>query len=227
MLPIDLQELMAAGVHLGHQSRKWHPKMMPFIYSKKDHIHIIDLLKTRQQIEEAIEFLKQAVKEQKTIVFVGTKRQAAPAVEGEAQRAQVFYVNHRWIGGILTNFTSIEKTIKKYQDLTSAIDGKDFAKLTTRDKFKTKEEVKRLGKLVGGLKGLTKIPDLLVIVDPNREKAALHEAKITATPVIALLDTNADPTHITVPIPVNDDSLRSVGTILKFLAQAIIEAKKD
>ena len=223
---INLEELLAAGVHFGHQTRKWHPKMKPYIFGKREGFHIIDLVKTKEQLEEAISFLQKTVEEEKAIVFVGTKRQAAAVVEAQAKKAGVSYITNRWIGGILTNFESIQKTLQRLGNYEKRLKDAAFEKLSTRDKFKLKKEYARSQILVGGIANLEKRPDLLIIVDPGFEKSAVSEANTAGIPIIALMDTNSDPTKIEIPIPGNDDALKSIEIILGLLTEAIIEAKK-
>lgn len=222
-----LQELLEAGVHFGHRAKKWNPKMKQYIFTKKKGVHVIDLTITRQCLQKACEFLKEKSQEGSRIVFVGTKRQAAHTICLEAERAKVFYVTERWIGGLLTNFENTKKPIERLSQIEILLDSKEeLAHLTTKEKFDLKKEKEKLTKLVGGLRGLKEPPEILFIVDPVREYVAVREAVKMNVLVVALLDTNGDPTNIAYPIPGNDDALRSIGLIVKTAAEAILEGRK-
>lgn len=223
-----LQELLEAGVHFGHQTKKWNPKMKPYIYTAREGVHVIDLAITRQCLEEACKFIEQKAKAGARTVFVGSKRQAAYVIRDEAKRAKVFYVTERWMGGLLTNFESTKKPIEKLVEIEGIFAAKEeFSKLTTKEKFDLKKEKEHLEELVGGLRGLKEKPEVLFVVDPVRERVAVKEAVKMNVPVIALLDTNSDPTNISYPIPGNDDALRSISLIVKTVADAVLEGRKD
>lgn len=226
-MEILMQDLISAKVHLGHQSRKWNPKMKPFIHSKEAGSHIINLDTTRVQLEKACEFMKQKALENLAIVFVGTKRQAAQAILEEAKRAGAYFINNRWIGGLLTNFENVRRAIARLEEDDEKLKPEVFATLSTKEKYRLMKDRARLEKLVGGLRGLEKAPEVLYIVDPKREETAVHEANRRNVPTVALVDTNGDPSLLTIPIPGNDDSLRSIRLITKVIADAIIEGRKS
>lgn len=224
-----LEEMLEAGVHFGHPTRKWNPRMAPYIYGAREGIHIIDLTTTQEKLSEAVKFLQKIATTQQPILFVGTKRQAAPVIRQQAQRAKVFYSSERWIGGLLTNFENVRKTIARLEELDQLLadtDNKEVDNLNLRQKYQLLKEREKLEKIAGGLRGLTEPPAVLCIVDPKREQVAVHEANLKEIPIIALADTNANPDSIDYPIPGNDDSLRSIELIVKSLADAIIEARK-
>lgn len=222
-----LQELLEAGVHFGHRTKKWNPKMKPFIYTAREGIHVIDLTVTRKCLDEACKFLQKQAGEGKRIVFVGTKRQAAHVIYTEAQRAKIFYITERWIGGLLTNFENTKIPIGRLSEIEEILASKgEVDKLTTKEKYDLRKEKERLEKLVGGLRGLKEMPETLFIVDPVREQVAVKEAVKVNIPVAALLDTNGDPSDISYPIPGNDDALRSISLIVKTMADAVVEGRK-
>lgn len=222
-----LQELLEAGVHFGHQTKKWNPKMKPYIYTAREGVHVIDLAITRQCLDRACDFISEKAKVGARIVFVGTKRQAAYVIHDEAKGAKVFYVTERWIGGLLTNFESTKKPIERLAEVERILASKkELADLTTKEKFDLKKEKERLEELVGGLRGLKEKPEVLFIVDPARERVVVREAVKTNVPIVALLDTNGDPSNIAYPIPGNDDALRSISLIVKTIADAVMEGRK-
>ena len=200
--------------------------MKPFIFTAREGIHVIDLSITRKCLEEACGFLKKKAGEGARIVFVGAKRQAAHVIREEAQKAKIFYITERWAGGLLTNFENTKKPIERLVEVEKILQSEEeLSALTTKEKFGLKKENERLTKLVGGLKGLKQAPEVLFIVDPVRERVALREAVKMDVPVVALLDTNGDPTDISYPIPGNDDALRSISLIVKTVAEAVIEGR--
>lgn len=222
----SLEEMLTAGVHFGHQTRKWNPKMAPYIYTAREGIHVIDLAITQKKLQEAADFLQKIANSSGPILFVGTKRQAAPVIKEQAQRANIFYSSERWIGGLITNFKNIRKTIARLEELDEILaDTEQVKNLSTRKKYELIKEQEKLEKIAGGLRGLTEPPAALFIVDPKREKTAVHEAQLKNVPIIALLDTNTDPTNIDYPVPGNDDALRSIELITKTLADVIIGGK--
>ncbi len=217
-----LEDLAQAGVHFGHRTRQWNPKMQEYIYGVLDGVHIIDLEKTLNALKEATEYLSKRKKENATIVIVGTKRQAAPVVKSLAQEAGLFYVTERWPGGLITNFDNIHEAIVRYEELIKQMEDKEYVdSLTTKQKYINLKEIERSSKLFGGLKGITQKPDTLIVVDPRREKSAVHEANITDTPVVAIVDTNTNPQEVTYPIPGNDDALKSIEILLTTLVNAL------
>lgn len=223
-----LEEMLEAGVHFGHQTKKWNPRMAPYVYTAREGIHVIDLAITREKLGEAVEFLQKTAAEDKPILFVGTKRQAAPVIREQAQRANVFYSSERWIGGLITNFKNIRKSIAHLEELDETLaDAEQVKSLSTRKKYELVKEQEKLTKIGGGLRGLTEPPAAIYVIDPKREQTALHEAQLKEIPVVALLDTNTDPSDIDYPIPGNDDGLRSIELITKTLADAIIESSQS
>lgn len=222
---VDLTKLLEAGVHFGHQSRRWHPKMSRFIWQERDGVHIFDLIKTVEALQKACESVKQDIKAGKSIVFVGTKRQAAPIVKEEAERAGVHYVTSRWAGGTITNWDQIKVSIKRLTELKKGLAEKKFQHLTKKERVLLDKEVTRLERLFGGLEGMETPPDMLYIVDITREKAAVKEAKAAGIKMYALLDTNANPELVDYPIPGNDDAVRSIKLLTSIFTDAVIEGK--
>lgn len=228
MIGVTLNQLLEAGVHFGHQTRKWNPKMKDFIYTARKGVHIIDLTETRKRLEEACNFLEKIASKGGRIVFVGTKRQASPIIKQEAERCHVFYLNERWIGGLLTNFENVKKMIKRLEKIEAEErNTEEWESLTVKQRYGLKREMQRLEKLIGGMRGLDVPPDVLFIVDVRRESTAVREANRTNIPVVALVDTNTDPLGIDYPIPGNDDSLRSISLIVREIADAILRGKKQ
>lgn len=222
-----LEEMLEAGVHFGHQTKKWNPQMAPYIYTAREGIHVIDLAITQEKLQEAVDFLQKITQSGKPILFVGTKRQAAPVIKEQAQRANVFYSSERWIGGLITNFQNIRKTIARLEELDRVLaDAEQVKDLSTRKKYVLIKEQEKLEKIAGGLRGLTEPPATLFVVDPKREQTPVHEADLKEIPVVALLDTNTDPTGIDYPIPGNDDAIHSIELVTKTLADAIIEVRE-
>lgn len=222
-----LRQLLEAGVHFGHKSKKWDPKMRPYIFAKRSGVHIVDLAITKECLGKAIHFLKKVVTKNEPIIFVGTKKQAAQIVKTEALRSGCFYVTKRWMGGLLTNFENVKRAIERLAEIKGVETSKDFEKLTKREQYKLRKEREKREELVGGLCGLENLPGALFIVDPKKEKVAVREAKALSVPLIALIDTNGDPTLIDYPIPGNDDALRSIQLITETIADAIIEVKES
>jgi small subunit ribosomal protein S2 len=225
----SLEEMYEAGVHFGHRTRRWHPKMKPFIYGIKEGVHLINLEKTYSQLEKALDLINRSEKEDlKPILLVGTKRQAAMVVKKLAQEHSLPYITDRWPGGLITNFDSIKKTIQRYIDIVAKIaDTKVMAGLNNKSKFELLKEKARLEKVVGGLVQIEREPRLIILVDPKREKTAVHEARITNTKTIAIVDTNTDPSLVDIAIPANDDALRSIELILNSLIAGIKATNKQ
>ncbi len=226
MAVIEMKELLEAGVHFGHQTRRWNPKMALYIYQQRNGIHIIDLQKTTVMIDEAYEFLRKIASEGKTILFVGTKKQAQEAIKAAAQKSEMYYVDHRWLGGMLTNFKTIKKSVFRLNKITSMEEEGIFDLMTKKEVLKLQAEKEKLEKNLGGIKEMDKLPGALVVVDPVSEKNAVAEAKKLGIPVVALLDTNANPDSVDYVIPANNDALRSITLIMNALADAIVEARK-
>ena len=227
MSVISMKQLLEAGVHFGHQTRRWNPKMGEFIFTERNGIHIIDLQKTSACIVEAYDAVRAVVKQGKTVLFVGTKKQAQQAIETEAKRCGMPYINNRWLGGMLTNFTTIKKsiaTLKKIEKME--IDG-TFDSLTKKEvSLLTKQKIK-LEKNLGGIKDMKDLPGALFIIDTKKEAIAVTEAKRLGIPVIAVVDTNCDPSDITYPIPGNDDAIRAISLFVEIIANAVVDADNE
>jgi len=223
---VDLTKLLEAGVHFGHQSRRWHPKMKQFIWQERDGVHIFDLLKTAEHLQKACEAVRQNVQEGKVIVYVGTKRQASPLVRAEAERAGVPYITSRWAGGTITNWKQIKGSINRLRELKTGLAEKKFQHYTKKERVLLDKEVARLERLFGGIETLQKPPDALFIVDITREKAAVKEALASGTKIYALVDSNANPDLVDYPIPGNDDAVRSISLLVSKFTDAVIEGKE-
>ncbi|MDP3724379.1 MAG: 30S ribosomal protein S2 [bacterium] len=226
MQTVQLKDLLEAGVHFGHQVRKWNPKMRKYIYASRDGIHVIDLLKTKELLDAALEKVKAVASTGKPIIFVGTKRQAQEVIAEEAKRVGVHHVTVRWLGGVLTNWEEIKKTIQRLTDLEIAREQGTSGAVTKKEKLLLDREIARLDRFVGGLKGMVELPALVFIVDIHKDEIAAKEAKSRGIPVVAICDTNTDPTLVDYPIPGNDDAIRSVRLIVKAVADAVVEGKK-
>ncbi|MCX7845885.1 MAG: 30S ribosomal protein S2 [Dictyoglomaceae bacterium] len=225
MAHILMKQLLEAGVHFGHQTKRWCPKMKDYIFSERNGIHIIDLQKTLVKLEEAYEFLKEQAKEGKTFLFVGTKKQAQQSIEEEAKRCGAFYVTQRWLGGMLTNFSTIKSRIDYMIRLEEMKNNGKFEKLPKKEALRYERELEKLVKLFDGLRGIETLPDVVFIVDPKREEIAVKEASRLKIPIVAIVDTNCDPELVDYPIPGNDDAIRAVKLIVSKMADAIIEGK--
>ena len=222
---VSLKELVSAGAHFGHQVKRWNPKMAPYIYGEKDGVHIFDLTKTKEKLEEALDVLKLASKEGKTILFVGTKKQVKDKLAEIAEEAGSFYVNERWLGGTLTNFDQILKSVKKLQELKSGMERGDFNDRTKKERLLIDREIQRLSNFLGGIVGMSKIPDILIIIDIRREKTAVSEAAMVGVETVALVDSNCDPTLVDYPIPMNDDATRALEYVLELMRDVIMDGK--
>ncbi len=228
MAVISMKQLLEAGVHFGHQTRRWNPKMAPYIFTERNGIYIIDLQKTVKKAEEAYEFIKSVAAEGKDVLFVGTKKQAQEAIEEEAIRSNMHFVNNRWLGGMLTNFTTIQTRIKKLEELEKMEEDGTFDVLPKKEVIKLKAEKEKLVKNLGGIKNLdVENIGAMFVVDPRKEKNAISEAKILGIPVVAIVDTNCDPEEVDYVIPGNDDAIRAVKLITARMADGIIEARQD
>lgn len=226
MSVISMKQLLEAGVHFGHQTRKWNPKMSKYIFNSRNDIHIINLEDTVVLIDKAYDFIKSMASEGKTILFVGTKKQAQKAIEDEAKRCGMYYINSRWLGGTLTNFKTIRSRVERLNKLEQMEKVGEFNLLPKKEVIKLKAERDKLEKNLGGIKEMTKLPDVLFIVDTKKEHIAVQEAKSLGIPVVALLDTNCDPEPIDYVIPGNDDAIRAVSLIAGAMANAVIEARE-
>ena len=226
MSVISMKQLLEAGVHFGHQTRKWNPKMSKYIFNSRNDIHIINLEDTVVLIDKAYDYVKEMASQGKTILFVGTKKQAQKAIEDEAKRCGMYYINSRWLGGTLTNFKTIRSRIERLNKLNTMEKVGEFNLLPKKEVIKLKAERDKLEKNLGGIKEMTKLPDVLFVVDTKKEHIAVKEAKTLNIPVVALLDTNCDPEPIDYVIPGNDDAIRAVSLIAGAMANAVIEAKE-
>ncbi|MCM1981813.1 30S ribosomal protein S2 [Lyngbya confervoides] len=222
---VSLAQLLESGVHFGHQARRWNPKMDPYIFAERNGVHIIDLVQTAQLMEEAYRFMRDAAESGKRFLFVGTKRQAAGLVAQEASRCGSYYVNQRWLGGMLTNWTTIKTRAERLKDLEKRYASGVFDLLPKQEASRLRREMEKLQKYLGGIKNMNRIPDVVVIVDVRREYNAVQECQKLGLPIVSLLDTNCDPDQVDVPIPANDDAIRSIKLILSKLADAIYEGK--
>ncbi len=220
-----IKQLLEAGAHFGHQTGRWHPRMKDYIFTKRNGIHIIDLEKTAAMLDKACEFVRQLVSESGTILFVGTKKQAQEAIAEEAKRCGMPYVNQRWLGGMLTNFATIQARIDHLVRLEDQQSRGEFGYLSKKEIMKLGEEIEKLNKQMGGFKEMTSLPNALFIVDPIKENIALAEAKRMGIPVVATADTNCNPDEIDHPIPSNDDAIRAIKLICNKIAEAVLEGK--
>ena len=223
---ISMKALLEAGVHFGHQTKRWNPKMKKFIFTERNGIYIIDLQKTVKKVDEAYEAIRSVAAEDGVILFVGTKKQAQDAIEGEAKRAGQYFVSQRWLGGMLTNYKTIKKSIQRLRDLEEMEEDGTFALLPKKEVSKLELEMEKLEKYLGGIKDMPKLPDVLFVVDPKKEYIAVNEAKKLGIPVVGICDTNADPDDLDFPIPGNDDAIRAVKLITAAMADAVIEGKQ-
>ena len=226
MSVISMKQLLEAGVHFGHQSRKWNPKMKEFIFTARNDIHIINLELTSQQVDKAYSFVRDVVASGKSVLFVGTKKQAQEAIKEEAERCGKFYVNTRWLGGTLTNFKTIRNRIERLNKLNQMEKVGEFDLLPKKEVALLKQERDKLEKNLGGIKEMRELPGVIFVVDPTNEKICVHEANILKIPVVSLVDTNCDPSGVEVVIPGNDDAIRSVKLIASAIADAVIEARE-
>jgi small subunit ribosomal protein S2 len=223
MAVVTLAELLEAGVHFGHQARRWNPKMFPYIYAERNGIHIIDLVQTSQLLTNACEFVRKSSQEGKKFLFVGTKRQAASVVCQEAERCGSYYINQRWLGGILTNWFTIKTRVERLKDLEQKEESGYLDQLPKKEAASIRKELEKLRKNLNGIKNMKRLPDLVIIIDQKRESTAIQECIKLKIPVISILDTNCDPDLTDIPIPANDDAIRSIKLILGKLADSIYE----
>jgi small subunit ribosomal protein S2 len=221
-----MKQLLEAGVHFGHQTRRWDPKMRPYIYGERNGIHIVDLRQTVTQVADAIEFVKQIAIDGGTVLFVGTKKQAQGAVEGAAKRSGQPYVNYRWLGGMLTNFSTIQKRVYYMKELTRLEETGEMNARPKKERLKLRRELHKLEQNLGGVADMNRLPQAVFIIDVNTEETAVREADRLGIPIIALVDTNSDPDPIEYVIPGNDDAIRAADLIANALADAIVEGKK-
>jgi small subunit ribosomal protein S2 len=221
-----MKQLLEAGVHFGHQTRRWNPKMRTFIFTERNGIHIIDLQQTVARLTKAYNFVRDSVAQGKKVLFVGTKRQAQETITEESTRCGMFYVNQRWLGGMLTNFFTIQKRIDYLVRLEERKRKGEFEVLPKKEVTKLEEEITKLNRLLGGVKGMTELPDILFIVDTHREDIAVHEAHRLKIPIVGLVDSNCDPDEVDYPIPANDDAIRAIRLLTSKIADAVIEGQQ-
>ncbi|MBP1759152.1 MAG: ribosomal protein [Firmicutes bacterium] len=226
MAVISMKQLLEAGVHFGHQTRRWNPKMARYIFTERNGIYIIDLQKTVKKVDEAYNFVRNLATEGGTMLFVGTKKQAQESVKEEAARCGMYFVNERWLGGMLTNFQTIQKRVDRLRVLERMEAEGVFEVLTKKEVSALRHEMEKLERFLGGIKNMKKLPDALFIVDPRKERIAVAEARRLHIPIVAIVDTNCDPDEIDVVIPANDDAIRAVKLLTAKMADAIIEGQQ-
>lgn len=222
---VSLAQLLESGVHFGHQTRRWNPKMAPFIYTARNGVHIIDLVQTAQLMDNAYNYLRTASEQGKKVLFIGTKRQAAGIIAQEASRCGSYYVNQRWLGGMLTNWATIKTRVDRLKDLERRQETGALDLLPKKEASTLRRELEKLQKYLGGIKNMRKIPDIVLLVDQRREYNAVSECQKLGIPIVSLLDTNCDPDTVDIPIPANDDAIRSIKLIIGRLADAIYEGR--
>ena len=226
MAVVSMKQLLEAGVHFGHQTRRWNPKMAKYIFTERNGIYIIDLQKTVKKVDEAYNFLRSVAEEGKSVLFVGTKKQAQEAIKEEALKADMYYVNERWLGGMMTNFQTIQKRINRLKELEKMEEDGKFEVLTKKEVLSLRHEMEKLEKFLGGIKDMNRLPGALFVVDPRKERIAVAEARKLNIPIVAIIDTNCDPDEIDYPIPGNDDAIRAVKLLTGRMADAVIEGRQ-
>jgi small subunit ribosomal protein S2 len=225
MSDIQLSQLLEAGVHFGHKAHRWNPKMFPYIYSEVNNIHILDLIQSATLLKEAMRYLELASSENKKVLFVGTKRQATTLIAQEAKRSNSYYVNHRWLGGMLTNWATMKERIATLKDLEKQEAEGTFDLLTKKEAALRRKELTKLRKYLDGIKTMSELPDIAIIIDQKREMTAIAECRKLGIPIVSILDTNCDPDLIDIPIPGNDDAVRSIKLIVNLLTDSIIKGQ--
>jgi small subunit ribosomal protein S2 len=223
---VKMKELLEAGVHFGHQTKRWNPKMKPYIFDERNNIYVINLQKTVKKFKEASSFLTDTIVNNGTVLFVGTKKQAKDAIRDEALRCGMFYVNQRWLGGTLTNFTTIQQSTKRLRHLDSMKETGELSSLTKKEALQLERERERKEKFLGGIKMMERLPDAVFVIDPKKEKIAVHEANKLGIPVIAIVDTNCDPDPIDFVIPGNDDAIRAIKLFSSRVADTVVEGQQ-
>ncbi|MFS8524510.1 MAG: 30S ribosomal protein S2 [Limnochordales bacterium] len=226
MAVVSMKQLLESGVHFGHQTRRWNPKMAPYIFTERNGIYIIDLQKTVRKIDEAYKFVKELAAEGGTVLFVGTKKQAHNTVREEAERCGMYYVNERWLGGMLTNFETIKTRIQRLKELEQMEEDGSFDLLPKKEVLQLRKEREKLQRYLGGIREMKRLPDAVFIVDPRKERIAVHEARKLGIPIVAIVDTNCDPDEIDYVIPGNDDAIRAVRLLTSKIADAVIEGRE-
>ena len=227
MSDISLSQLLEAGVHFGHKAYRWNPKMFPYIYSEVNNIHILDLVQSATLLKKANNYLQTASSQGKTFLFVGTKRQASTLIAQEAKRCESYYVNHRWLGGMLTNWSTLKERIEHLKNLEKQEADDTFSLLTKKEAALRRKELQKLRKHLEGIKTMGNLPDVAIIIDQKREMTAIRECRKLGIPIVSILDTNCDPDLVDIPIPGNDDAVRSIKLILKSLVDSIIVGKSQ
>jgi small subunit ribosomal protein S2 len=225
MAVVTLAELLESGVHFGHQTRRWNPKMDQYIYTARNGVHIIDLVQTAQLIDDAYSYMRTASEQGKKFLFIGTKRQAAGIIAQEASRCGAYYINQRWLGGMLTNWETIKTRVERLKEIERLEESGALAKRPKKEAAVLRREMEKLRKYLGGIKAMRKIPDIVVVVDQKREYNAIQECQKLGIPIVSILDTNCDPEVVDIPIPANDDAIRSIKLIVGKLADAIYEGR--
>lgn len=220
---VSLEELLKSGAHFGHRTRRWNPKMKHYLHGEQDGVHIFDLLKTKEALDEALVFLSGAAKEEKKIVFVGTKKQSKDAVRELAKETGKSFVNERWLGGTLTNFEMIKRSLDKFADMKKKREEGEYKKFTKKERLMIDREIERLDRFFGGISNLEKEPDILVVVDVKKEKGAVVEARKTGLATVGIVDSNSDPTLVDYPIPMNDDASKALTYVLGLIKEAVLE----
>ena len=226
MTLVTLGELLDAGVHFGHQSSRWNPKMFPYIYTEQNGIHVIDLVQTARLLTHAYNYVQKAAKEGKTFLFIGTKRQASGIIAEEAKKCNSHYVNNRWLGGILTNWSTVQNRVEYLKELKQKEESGELARLPKKEAALLRREYEKLQQNLGGLTEMTQVPDIAIVVDPKRESTAIAECRKLGITIISILDTNSDPNMVDIPIPANDDAVRSIKLIISTLSDAVIKGKQ-
>ncbi len=225
MSQITMKELLESGVHFGHQTRHWNPKMKEYIFGERNNIHIIDLQKTLKNFKEALQFISEEASAGKTILFVGTKRQAQEAIAEEAKRCDMYYINHRWLGGLLSNWVTVQKSLDRYKELQRLADEEGYEGRSKKEISRLERERKALHANIAGIRDMPGLPDMVFIIDTRKEEIAVHEARKLNIPVIAVVDTNSDPDVVDYVIPGNDDALRSIWLYTKKVSEAVLEGR--
>ena len=226
MSVVSMKQLLEAGVHFGHQTRRWNPKMAPYIFTERNGIYIIDLQQTIQRIDDAYDFIRKVAADGEPILFVGTKKQAQAAIKDEALRSGMYFVNERWLGGMLTNYKTISKRIARLAEIREMEADGTIDKYAKKEALKIRQEADKLEKFLGGIKDMKGMPGAMFVVDPKKEKIAVKEARTLGIPVVGIVDTNCDPDDVDYIIPANDDAIRAVKLITSAMADAVIEAKQ-
>jgi small subunit ribosomal protein S2 len=222
-----MKQLLEAGVHFGHQMRRWDPRMKPYIFTERNNIYIVDLQQTVKLVEVAYDFIREISSNGGNVLFVGTKKQAQESIKNEAERCDMYYINYRWLGGTLTNFDTIRKRVKRLHELEEMDNNKMFEVLPKKEVISLRREKEKLEKILTGIKDMEKLPDAIFVVDPKKEKIAVAEAIKLSIPIVAIVDTNCNPEEIDYVIPGNDDAIRAVKLISSVIADAVIEGKKS